>query len=203
VVFTSGTPVQVDQTHSLSWFFQKNVSQEISTDGFQLLTCGHFDLACARWTDQALTEIYDLNYVPPDFVPSVGAVRKHFEKPLSVMKAAQAGEQAEVKRLRMSPYNRGLPQVAVVLDGFVTPRGSIISRDFFIRCSLVEENLSKEGDKAGFPSTYEVQFVSAVPQRTSTTMTINACVRGVCVCSIWRATRRRRFQRWWRCVRWR
>jgi hypothetical protein len=177
----------VDQTHSLGWFFQKNVSQAISDDGIQLLTCGHFDLACARWTDQALTELYNLNYAPPDFVPSVEAVRKHYGPP--VMNAAQAGKQAEVKRLRVLPDNMGLPQVGVVLDGFVTPRGSIISRDFFIRCSLVEEKLSNEGDKAGFPSTYEVLFfVSASPQHPSPIITFYdndkqcMCAWRVCVC---------------------
>jgi hypothetical protein len=147
--------VQVDQTHSLEWLFQRKLSPAVSADGIQVLTCGHFDPACARWNDQALTDLYDLNYVPPDFVPSVEAVRKHYEE-LFVMTAAQAGEQAEVKRLRMLPNNAGLPQVGVVLDGFVTPRGSIISRDFFIPCAFVEEYLDKDGSKAGFPSTYEV-----------------------------------------------
>ena len=146
----------MDQTRSLEWLFERKVSPAVSADGVQLLTCGHFDPACARWTDRALTELYDLHYVPPDFVPSVAAVRKHYEEP-SVMNAAQAGNQAEVKRLRKVPDNTGLPQVGVVLDGFVTPRGSIFSRDFFIPCTIAQEFLHTDGDKAGFPSTYEVR----------------------------------------------
>jgi hypothetical protein len=145
----------LDQTRSLAWLFDREVSPMISADGLQVLTCDHFDPACALWTDRALTELYDLTYVPPDFVPSAEAVRHHYAE-RSVMNAAAEGREEEVKRLRKMPDNTGLAQVGVVLDGFVTARGSIISRDFFIPGAFVEETLNRDANEAGFPSTYQV-----------------------------------------------
>jgi hypothetical protein len=101
-----------------------------------------------------LIELYDHTYVAPKFVPSAAIVRLSYEMSY-LMDAAEAGDQDKLKQLRMG--NTGLAQLGIVMDGFVTNGGSIVSRDVFLPCAIVVDGVPLSGRDAGFNSTFEAR----------------------------------------------